>query len=198
MRRIWGVVLVAAGSCIATTAFAQAGTAAERMSQPSPERLALGRDIGAWDVVATLWPSANTTPVVTRGLVAERTMVGSILQEVMRPASASGVPDFRRIDYLDFDRVEGRWKYVSMDTRFPVSIMPASSLGPARGDTITLQFAPQAFVGFGTAVEGRFMVCDLVITHADADHETKRQHCNMATGGGAPWRFVEYTYTRRR
>lgn len=85
-----------------------------------------------------------------------------------------------------------------MDTRFPVSIMPALSFGPARSDAIVLQFAPQAFVGFGPAVEGRFMVCDLVITRPDTDHAMKQQHCNMATGDNAPWLFVEYTYTRRR
>ena len=57
-------------------------------------------------------------------------MIGSILQEVMQPVPGSAAPDFRRLDYLNYDRVEGRWKYVSMDTRFPVSIMPASGVGP--------------------------------------------------------------------
>lgn len=192
-----GMMVMAAALSVATTAVAQVGTAAERMSQPGPEQLALKDDVGVWDVIATMWPSANAAPVITRGVVAERTMVGSILQEVMRPAPGSVVPDFRRIDYLDFDRVEGRWKYVSMDTRFPVSIMPASSFGPRRDEAITLQFAPQAFIGFGQAVEGRFMVCDLVITRPDADHAVKRQHCNMATGDGVPWLFVEYAYTRK-
>jgi hypothetical protein len=175
-----------------------ARTAAERMAQPGPEELALRRQVGTWDVVTTMWPSASAQPIVTRGLIAERTMVGSILQEEMRPAPGSSVADFRRIDYLHFDRIEQRWKYVSMDTRFPVSIMPAWSFSGARGDTIRVEFAPQGFVGFGAEVEGRFMVADLVVTRSDADHEAKRMHFNMARGEGAPWLFVEYIYTRRR
>jgi hypothetical protein len=168
------------------------------MSQPGPEETALRDRTGAWDVVATLWAAPNAAPVVTRGLVADRVMIGPFLQETLRPAPGSGVADFRRLDYLNFDRVEGRWKYVSMDTRFPVSIMPAWSFGPARDSSITLQFAPQAFVGFGPQVEGRFMVSDLVVTWSDASHEVKRQHVTMADGSGARWLFVQYEYSRRR
>jgi hypothetical protein len=41
-------------------------------------------------------------------------------------------PDFRRIDYLHYDRVEGHWKYVSLDIRLPVSIVPAQASGRLR------------------------------------------------------------------
>jgi len=173
-------------------------SAAERMSQAGPEEAGLKRRVGLWDVVAKLWPAPGAQPVEARGLVAERVMIGPYLEETLRPAPGSKVPDFRRIDYLNFDRVEGRWKYVSMDTRFPVSIMPAWSFGGAQDGTITLQFAPQAFVGFGSAVEGHFMVSNMVISRPDDDHETKQQQVIMADGTGAQWKFVEYDYTRRR
>ena len=145
-----------------------------------------------------MWPSAGAPPIVTRGLIAERTMIGPILQEIMRPAPGSNMADFRRLDYLNFDRVEGRWKYVSMDTRFPVSIMPAWSFGPAQDGKLMLQFAAQAFVGFGSQVDGRFMVSDLAISMPDDDHETKQQRFNLATGDGTPWLFVQYEYVRKR
>jgi hypothetical protein len=125
-------------------------------------------------------------------------MIGPILQEIMQPAPGSRVADFRRLDYLNFDHVEGRWKYVSMDTRFPVSIMPAWGSIPARGSAIVLQFEPQAFVGFGAAVEGRFMVSDMVISSSDPDHVLKEQHVMMANGTGKSWLFARYEYTRRR
>jgi len=125
-------------------------------------------------------------------------MIGPTLQEIMHPAPGSKTPDFKRLDYLNFDRVEGRWKYVSMDTRFPVSIMPAWSFGPTRIDDITLQFAPQAFVGFGPDVEGRFMTSDMQVLQTDGDHELKRQHVVMANGTSTKWLFVQYEYTRRR
>ncbi len=173
-------------------------SAAQRMVQPGPEQKALARQLGQWDVVATLWPAPGADPIVTRGLIAERRMVGSILQETMKPAPGSDTPAFERLDYLDFDRVEGRWKYVSMDTRFPVSIMPARSSGAAPEGTILVQFEPQAFVGFGKDVEGRFMVSDMAIRQPDEDRVVKEQHVLMADGTGRRWRFVRYEYVRRR
>ncbi len=177
---------------------ASAPTAAERMSAPGPEETELKQRTGLWDVVFTMWPAPGAKPIESRGLVAERTMIGPILQEVMHPVAGSKVPDFQRLDYLNFDRVEGRWKYVSMDTRFPVSIMPAASFGPAQGGKVTLQFAPQAFVGLGPRVEGRFMLSDMTVSRPEADREVKQQHVTMADGTGTNWLFVQYEYTRRR
>ena len=173
-------------------------SAAQRMSVAGPEQNEIARQVGRWEVVASLWPSPGAQPMVTRGLIAERTMIGPILQEIIQPAPGSQVPDFRRIDYLHFDRVEGRWKYVSMDTRFPVSIMPAWSAGSAQGTSITLQFQPQAFVGFGSAVEGRFMVSDMVVSTPAPDRVVKEQHVTLADGTGRRWLFARYEYTRRR
>jgi uncharacterized protein DUF1579 len=173
-------------------------SAAERMAQPGPEEKWLHRFGGTWDVTASLWPAPSAKPVIARGLVAQRAMIGPILQEIMQPAPGSQAADFRRLDYLNFDRVEGRWKYVSMDTRFPVSIMPASSSGSARGGKIDVQFAPQAFVGFGTEVEGRLMISDMQISMPDPDHVITEQHVMMADGTGKSWLFARYDYTRRR
>jgi hypothetical protein len=168
------------------------------MSEAGPSEQMLARQTGKWDVVASLWAAPGAQPIVARGLVAERTMIGPILQEIMKPAPGGGTPDFTRIDYLNFDRVEGRWKYVSMDTRFPVSIMPARSFGPAVDGKIDVQFEPQGFVGFGAEVEGRFMVSDMAISSSDVDHMLKEQHVMMANGTGKSWLFVRYEYTRRR
>lgn len=52
-------------------------------------------------------------------------MIGSYLQEFIRPASDTSSQDIKRIDYLSFQRVEGRWKYVSIEMRAPVGIMLA-------------------------------------------------------------------------
>jgi hypothetical protein len=172
--------------------------AAMRLNEPGPEQRALAADVGRWDVVSKIWTGPGTDPIVTSGLVAERKMIGSFLEETMSPARGSRAADFRRLDYLNFDRVEGRWKYVSMDTRFPVSIMPAAGFRPTRDGRIELQFAPQAFVGFGDAVEGRFMVSDMTITHSDADHMVKEQHVIMADGAGGNWTLARYEYVRRR
>jgi hypothetical protein len=203
MRRIVAYALAATAVVLPVDAQPATGkpptlAAAMRLNEPGPEQRALAADVGRWDVVAKLWTGPGTDPIVTSGLVAERKMIGGFLQEVMSPARGSRVPDFHRLDYLNFDRVEGRWKYVSMDTRFPVSIMPASGFRPTSDGRIELQFAPQAFVGFGDTVEGRFMVSDMIITHSDADHMVKEQHIIMADGAGANWTLARYEYARRR
>ena len=53
--------------------------------------------------------------------------------------------------------MEGRWQYVSMDTRFPVGIMPASSFDKGTDDKRILVFESLAFVGLGRDVEGRLI-----------------------------------------
>jgi hypothetical protein len=193
------VLLALLSSLIVTSAFAQqpAPSAAQRMNEPGAEEKALAARAGTWDVVITIWPQPGAKPTVTRGVIAERTMIGNLLQETMRPAPGSTVPDFRRIDYLSYDRVEGRWKYVSMDTRFPVSIMPAWSFGGERDGKLTLYFEPLGFVGFGPQVEGRLTRSDMVITRPAADRDTKQQHFIQSNGTGAEWLFIQYEYTRR-
>lgn len=146
-------------------------------------------DVGTWQVVATAWPMPGADPIVTDGLVAERRMIGLYLQEIMRPVDG---PDFRRLDYLHFDRVEGRWKYVSMDTRLPVSIMPAVSFDRE----LVLHFDPLGFIGFGSEVDGKLMRSDMQISRPDPDKTLKQQHFITSDGSGTKWLAMQYEYTR--
>src|SRR5690242_2070919 len=72
-------------------------TAAQRMLEAGPERQSLEKQTGTWDVVASIWPAPDTQPIVSRGIVAERKMIGSILQETMHPAPGSQTPAFTRL-----------------------------------------------------------------------------------------------------
>ena len=194
---------LAAGLCclIAVGAHAEQTkppVAAAHMNEAGPEAQRLARDVGTWDVVATLKPTPDARPMVTKGLVAERVLIGNYLQETLRPAPGSEGPDFQRIDYLTYSRVEGRWQYVSMDTRFPVGIMPATSFDKGADDKIALEFAPLGFVGLGDKVEGRLVRSDLVLTRDGPDHQVKAQRWVQADGGGKPWLAVQYEYRRRQ
>lgn len=173
-----------------------ARSAIERMQAPGPEAESLTRRGGTWNVTMTLWPAPDAAPIVTTGLVAERRMVGLFLEEVMRPAPASGIPEFRRISYTTYNRVEGRWQYVSLDTRFPAGIMPAWSFDAGGGDELTFQFEGLGFPGFGAEVEGRLTRSNYVITRVSDDHEFARQYWVQADGTGRQWLAVEYEYTR--
>lgn len=191
-------------TALATMAPAQANaaetktpTAAERMSAFGHETKLLEQQVGTWDVTCTLRLTADAEPVVVKGLVAERRMVGRYMEEVMKPAPGSKVPDFRRIAYLTYSKVEGRWQYVSLDTRFPVGIMPAHSFDKGSDKELVLEFAPLGFVGLGSEVEGRMMRSNFVITRDGKDHEVARQYWVTSDGTGRKWLAVEYDYTRR-
>lgn len=97
-----------------------------------------------------------------------------------------------------YSRVEGRWQYVSMDTRFPVGIMPAYSFANESNGKLTLLFESLAFVGLGKEVEGRMIRSNLEIARESDDHEFVRQYWVQSDGSGRQWPAVEYEYTRRR
>jgi hypothetical protein len=172
--------------------------AAERLNAVDPETRLLIDRAGTWDVVITFQPSADAKAAVTSGVVAERRMVGRSLAENMHPASNSGAQPFERTAYLQYSSVEGRWQYVSLDTRFPVGIMPAYSFDKGAPDKVTLEFAPIGFVGMGAQVDGKMLRSNLVITHAGPDHDVVEQFAITSDGTGRKWRLVEYDYKRRR
>ena len=179
----------------ATQAYAQAAIAA--MNAPGPEQQSLVERAGSWDVVASFWPAAGTEPQIRRDLIAERVIIGSFLQETLRPVSGLGEA-FTRIDYLGFDRVEGRWEYMSLDTRLPVGLMPAWSFERGNLERIEMQFEPLAFVGVGETVSGQMMRADMTIARDGSDREVKEQRFIFADGRSAPYVAVRYEYRRRR
>jgi hypothetical protein len=161
-----------------------------------PEARLLSRRVGTWEVVMRLRPAPDATPIVVRGLVAERTMIGLYLQERMEPRPGSDVPKFVRMEYLTFNPVEIRWQYMSLDTRAPVGLMPARSYDAADGDTITLYFENSALAGFGPEFEGRLFRARHVTMRESDDRDVSRQYWTRA--GGPEWLAVEYEYTRTR
>ena len=171
-------------------------SAAARLNTLGPENSQLARQAGTWDVVETVWASPGAAPVSTHA-VAERRMIGAFLEETLRPASGSNT--VLRIDYLSFHPIEGRWKYVSMDTRAPVGLMTADSFG--RGDTgrIEVTFQPFAIPAAveGAGVSGQLLQMRQLIIRQDANHDRKDQYFIPANGSGKPWLGHRYTYVRR-
>jgi hypothetical protein len=171
-------------------------SAVERMQEPGPEAQDLSGRTGTWDVVTTFRLTPGATPTISRGVVAERKMVGLYLEEVMKPAPGSDTKDFRRVSYLTYSKVEGRWQYVSIDTRLPVGIMPATTFGKGTDGKLTFQFEPLGFVGFGPQVEGQMVRSNLVLTHDSDGHDVSQQYWITADGTGREWLAVQYEYTR--
>jgi hypothetical protein len=83
-------------------------SAAGRPNELGPENAVMAAYAGLWDVTETVWARPDGAPVTTTGLVAERRMIGSYLQEFIRPALDTSDQNIKRIDYLSFQRVEVR------------------------------------------------------------------------------------------
>ena len=108
-RRI--LIGAALGSALLPVAASAADpqSATARLNEPGTENEAMARRVGVWDVTETLWAGPSAEPVTTTGIVAERRVIGSILQEFVRVAGDPSDRGVRRIDYLHFKRVTGQW-----------------------------------------------------------------------------------------
>ena len=167
------------------------------MQELGPENEALTKRVGRWDVTETVWAAPDATPITTTGLVADRRMVGSILQEILGPAADPSGAHVARIDYLSFNRTEGRYEYVSMDTRAPVGIMTAQSLGRGNAAAIEVVFQPFAVPIAGAKVVGEMLRMSETVVTLGPDRDEKRQHFIVADGSGTQWLAHRYVYVRR-
>jgi hypothetical protein len=200
LRYVLGVMARAViGVCAGTAALhAEAPAAMPRAGSTAsgPEIERLTRRVGDWDVVMTLRTAPNARPVVIAGLLAERTIIGPYLQEIMRPAPGSKVPDFRRIDYLTHNTLQRRWQYLSMDTRAAVGLMFAQGVGSDQGGDVTVYFADfPAPTEFGPELAGHFVRARHVLTRESESREVVRQYWTV--GAFPEWVGVQYEYTRR-
>jgi hypothetical protein len=175
---------------------AQQSTSITALNELGPENAAMAQRAGLWDVIETTWTSPTSTPT-KKNLVAERRMVGSFLEEVLEPAPNSAPADIKRIDYLSFNRIEGRWKYVSMDTRAPVGLMPAASDDRGENGSIHLTFEPFAILAASTNITGQLVLMQELIVQDSPDHDRKDQYFNVADGSGKSWLGHRYEYVRR-
>lgn len=168
-----------------------------RLAELGPEALALAKRAGTWDATLTSFSRSGGAPVVLSGLVAERQMIGPMLQEILR--SVPGAPSlrFERVDDLTFNRLDGRWDYMSMDSGVPDGLMVAWSIDYDPGERILVSFLPFATAGSGPDATGQMTRMEQVIIRQDADHEVKDQYFTPADGAGAKWLAKRYSYTRR-
>jgi hypothetical protein len=201
LRRTFIVLQISAAiasSFVSTVVSAQTTMfAADRLNEPGPEARRLMSRVGLWEVTETVWASPGAAPVTTKGLVAERTMMGSLLQEFIRPPSDSAHKEIKRTDLLSYNRLEGRWDYVSFDMRVPVGLMPAWSSSAGDGATVELVFAPFAVPAPGNDATGLLIRMEQVIHYVDPDHDVKDQFFTMADGTGKKWLAHRYDFVRR-
>ena len=171
--------------------------ASARLSALGLEGQALAKRAGTWDTTLTSFSRSGAAPVMLGGLVAERQMIGPMLQEILRSVPGASGPPFERVDDLTFNRLDGRWDYMSMDSGVPDGLMVAWSIDYDPGERILVSFLPFATAGSGPDATGQMTRMEQVIIREDADHEVKDQYFTPADGAGAKWLAKRYTYTRR-
>lgn len=196
-----GLAVPLPGKAIAQTTTPSAGAAGAsanaRLSALGPEGQALATRAGTWDATLTSFSRFGGAPVVLSGLVAERQMIGPMLQEILRSVPGAPGPRFERVDDLTFNRLEGRWDYMSMDSSVPNGLMVAWSLDHDAGERIFVSFLPFATAGDGPEATGQMFRMEQVITRLDADHEAKDQFFTTSDGTGTKFLAKRYSYTRR-
>jgi hypothetical protein len=200
-NRFFGHSWFITAALIFTSSGTWAASPSTNLNELGPEGRALAAQTGVWDVIETVWATPDARPIVSKG-VAVRRMIGPLLEETLyqgavHPESDLSEKAINRIDYLSFNRLEGRWNYVSMDVRAPVGIMTANSFDRDPVGHIQVTFLPFAFPGGKDGASGQLLRMDEVVeTHADGT-TTKEQHFILADGTGRKWLAHRYTYTRR-
>jgi len=184
------LTLAAAGVLVTAPALAQRGPE----ESATRETVALSAQEGAWTVTDTFWARPGGAPVVNTGLVADRRMVGGLLEETLHAADSSHP---LRIDYLGYDATAGQWRYVSIEARVPVAPMSASSFERDAPERITLRFEPFAAPPIAPGWAGRMLRMEEVIARDGRDHETKDQYFILADGTATRWLAHRYDYQRR-
>jgi len=165
----------------------------------SPASDRLRKMTGKWDVTMTMWPSIGAKSIVTKGLVAERLMIGDYcLNEAMYPGpDAVSVPAFQRISDLSLNRNEQRWDYISIDTRITGGIMYFTYKD---SDEKTISSFNQSFPhpGFGPQMQGRGQAVSVrnVIRKVNDNHDMVQQYWRLIDK--PEWLAVQYDYVKRR
>ena len=103
-----------------------------------------------------------------------------------------------RIEYVSFNRIEGRWRSISMDIRVPVGLMPAANFDRGQNGKIRLIIDPFPIAGKGSSFTGQMLRMDETINFEDRDHFIKEQHFILADGTGKSWLAHRYEYTQRK
>ena len=192
-RTVFATVILTSALAGAPTTAAEPSNLIERLAVLGPEGQALARRVGTWDVTVTSWDAPGAAPVVVTGLVAERRMIGPMLEEVVRPDKGFAGAPFSRADFLTFNRLEGRWQYMSMDSRVPFGLMTANSIDADPEQRVVVDFVP-----FAAGSDGQMWRMEQSIVRQDADHDSKDQYFTAAGGAPVKWLGKRYSYARRR
>ncbi|MEP6950250.1 MAG: DUF1579 family protein [Ginsengibacter sp.] len=181
-----------------TTWHASAQNQADSGFYQTKESLWLVKKTGAWNVIQTLRPTIDASPITIKGIEAERTMVGAFcMHEVMQPIKGTAMPLFRRLSDLDYNLNDTHWDYISIDTRITGGIMYFTNFGKT-GDSIVSYILNFPHPGFGPQQtdRGKNVRVKTAIIFVDDDHDIVKQYWKLTDTH--EWLAVQYDYTRKK
>jgi hypothetical protein len=182
----------------ATAWYASAQNEADSEFHKTKQSLWLAKKTGIWNVTQTLQPTIDASPIIIKGIEAERTMVGALcMHEVMQPAKGAVMPLFRRLSDLDYNFNAAHWDYISIDTRITGGIMYFTNFGNT-GDSIVSYILNFPHPGFGPEQKdrGKNVRVKTVITSVSDDHDVIKQYWRLTDGH--EWLAVQYDYIRKK
>jgi hypothetical protein len=152
--------------------------------------------VGTWKVVQTIYSKGGEKILARDTFNVERKMIGNFLQEVMQPI-VKNENSFTRISYLNYNRVNLRWEYIVLDTRYPVMMFETSSNHEVTADK-NIDLYLDAFVlppFFGKEYTGLLTKEHRVITFKTNDININRQYWTLPAG--KEFLAIEYVFKRQ-
>ncbi|PSL50301.1 uncharacterized protein DUF1579 [Chitinophaga niastensis] len=151
---------------------------------------------GNYEVEMRIWPKAGADPIPLGTFRVTRKFIGNFLQEIMEPLPGTKTDPFSRITYLSFNKINLRWEYIVMDTRFPVMMFETSFDGKiVNGKELTTylsSFPVPALVGKEAA--GQMAKQRRTFTIVGPDQDEMRQYWTLPSG--KEYLAIAYVYKR--
>jgi Protein of unknown function (DUF1579) len=197
-------VLVAWGVCVLAFLPAAYGKEAPLGSANNAAPPLIQQMVGTWKVHQRMWPGAGAKAIELPPAVAHRVLTGgSFLHETMTLTPGSNQAPFTRESYFDYNPVDRRYEYFSLDTRAPEMMNERSRLVEAGSKSqnqapITLYggkfIAPQ----WGNAKNVPFRY-RIVVGDVNKGKQTVRLYLTPLSGGNRKeFLAFEYVYTRNK
>jgi len=158
--------------------------------------------VGTWAVMQQMWAAADTDAVTLPAATARRRLVGgAFVEETMELEAGSQGDAFTRIAYFNFNAVDQRYEYFSLDTRAPQMMNERSRAGAAAsaGPQPTIELFGDSFVAprWGDSTDASF-IYRLTVGPIEQNRQVVTLYLTPRISG-TPKEFCafEYVYTRR-
>jgi hypothetical protein len=187
------LALLLGGAALAQTA-PPALPASTRLAMPGEQHRWLEPLVGSWTVEMLVYPGPGAQPFVSQGLRAKRewTLGGRYLREELRGTVMGN--DSARDAILGFNRLDGRFELVTVDTFEPGQMFYAGRDEPTPTRFSLHGDSTEAGMGAEPTGRRRDLRFEFEVTGPDANV----QRIFVRYPGGAEFLFVEQRFTRAR